>query len=294
MILKKVMLNGKAVYEPISYEEALAYRDKHELVFTGDDEKEDFEAELEEREELTERIDELYDDIEEIMEELDGLEGSDKWLFGSRLEEIKKELEGYQALPADALESRLDAIEDELSEMEDKIDELIDEQGNDENEDDEPIKIKINGKNIHLGKDYGDILGKAFGNVFVKKKNSKNSNLIAALPFMDKEDLHELVNEILSGDERYKDINLVAIMQFMDTSDCDALFMKLVIEENTDNIPLATVAPFVSKKCLSELVDEYIKGNYQHVEMSILYPFLDGKDVKKIFNYFLMKNHNQE
>ena len=224
------------------------------------------------------------------MAELDDLDGNDKWLFETRLEEIKKELDGCRDLSADVLESRLDAIEDELSEMQESIDEI----DADENDGDETIKIMINGKKVNLGKDYGDILGKAFGDVFVEKKNSKDADIIAALPFMDKEDLRELVNEILSGDERYKDINLVAIMPFLDTNDCDALFMKFVIEENKYNTPLVTVAPFVSKRCLSELVDEYIKGNYQHVEMSTLYPFLDSKDVKKIFSYMLSKKNHQE
>lgn len=39
MILKKTIINGKDVYEPISYEDALVYNNKDELLFTSDDEK---------------------------------------------------------------------------------------------------------------------------------------------------------------------------------------------------------------------------------------------------------------
>lgn len=291
MILKKIILNGKAVYEPITQKEALAYWGKADLEFTSDDEKEEFEEKIEELEELTERIEELAEEAEEIREELDDLNENDKYLFETKLEEIKKELEGCRDLSADVLENKLETIEDELSEIEDQIDELLDEE-DDEKDDDEPVKIKVNGKKIHL--DFSDTFGKVFGNLFGKKNGSKSADLVAALPFMDKEDLRELVDEIISGYEQYKDINLVEIMPFLDTSDCDALFKKFVIEENKYNIPLVAVAPFVSTKCLSNLVDEYIKGNCQHVEMSTLYPFLDGKDVKKVFNYMLSKKKNHQ
>ena len=43
MILKKTIINGKDVYEPISYEDALVYNNKDELLFTSDDEKDEFE-----------------------------------------------------------------------------------------------------------------------------------------------------------------------------------------------------------------------------------------------------------
>ena len=42
MILKKTIINGKDVYEPISYEDALVYNNKDELLFTSDDEKDDY------------------------------------------------------------------------------------------------------------------------------------------------------------------------------------------------------------------------------------------------------------
>lgn len=295
MILKKIIIDGKVVYEPISYEEALAYPNKEELIFTSDDEKEEFEEKLEELEELAEKIEELDEKVEELIDNLDEVDSSSKQTILSRLEEIKVELESYKDLSDEDLDEKLDSLEEELDEMDDTIDELIDELDDEnddqEDEDDEPVKITINGKKINLGKDFGATFGKAFGNMFCGKKISDGDDLIAALPFMDKNDLLELVNDILNGDEQYKDINLVTVIPFLDTSDCDALFMKFVKEENKYNTPLVTVAPFVSKKCLSELVDEYVNGNYQHVEMSTLYPFLDGKDVKKVFNYILAKKN---
>ena len=70
--------------------------------------------------------------------------------------------------------------------------------------------------------------------------------------------------------------------------------IKFVNEGKECKHPIVTLAPFVSKKCLSEIVDEYVNGNYQHVEMSMLYPFLDKKDVKRVFNYMIQKKESNE
>ena len=294
MILKKTIIDGKVVYEPISYEEALAYPNKEDLIFTSDDEKEEFEEKLEELEELAEKIEELDEKVEELIDNLDEVDANSKQTILTRLEEIKIELEGYKDLSNEDLEEKLDSLEEELDEMDDTIDELIDELDDEDDEqedDDESVRISINGKKINLGKDFGGMFGNIFGSMFGGKNDSKANNLVAALPFMNKEDIHELVEKILSDDEQYKDLNLVTVMPFLDTKDCDALFMKFVIEGSNDKCPLVAIAPFISKKCLSELVDEYVNGNYQHVEMSTLYPFLDGKDVKKVFNYILAKKN---
>ena len=169
MILKKIIIDGKVVYEPISYEEALAYPNKEELIFTSDDEKEEFEEKLEELEELTEKIEELDEKIEELIDNLDEVDSISKQTILSRLEEIKVELESYKDLSDEDLEEKLDSLEEELDETDDTIDELIDElddEDDDQEDDDEPVKITINGKKINLGKDFGATFGKAFGNMF--------------------------------------------------------------------------------------------------------------------------------
>ncbi len=286
MILRKVIINGKAVYEPISYDEALAYPNKEALVFSSDDEKDDFLDKIEEFEELADRIDELDELVDEIMDCLDDLDENNRLSFQTRLEEIKKELEGYINLSVEDLEDKLDAIEDEVEELLEELDD----------DEDEHIKVNVNGKKNNFSKDFGEMFGKAFGNmfngignIFIGKKNSKKDSLISALPFMDKEDLHELVIRILNEEEGYKELDLVSVMPFLQTSDCDALFMKVLNEEKNDNCPLVSMAPFVSSMCLSYLVDEYINGNYQDIEMSTLYPFLSSNDVKRVFNYILLK-----
>lgn len=77
------------------------------------------------------------------------------------------------------------------------------------------------------------------------------------------------------------------IFPFLDKKDCDKLFMQFVIEGKDCKYPIVALAPFVSQECLSKLVDEYLNGKYQDVEMSTLYPFLDKKDVKRVFNHII-------
>ncbi|MDD6301917.1 MAG: hypothetical protein PUA56_01190 [Bacillales bacterium] len=114
--------------------------------------------------------------------------------------------------------------------------------------------------------------------------------LVKILPFMDEEDIHEMVGKICSGDEDFKDLDPVAIMPFLDDDDCDQLFLYQMKKEGEINIEMAN---FVSEDCLSILVDEYINGKFSNLDIDKLYPFLDGEDVKKLF-YFELKKKNKK
>ena len=76
MILRKVVINGKVHYKKISYEDALKYPNKEELVFTDEDEKDDFEDDLFdiELDEIDEKCEELNNEIDRIEDELDNME----------------------------------------------------------------------------------------------------------------------------------------------------------------------------------------------------------------------------
>ena len=57
MILKKVIENNKEIYVPISFEEAVKIYDKTQLVFSSEDEEDEFEEYLDELEEAKEEED---------------------------------------------------------------------------------------------------------------------------------------------------------------------------------------------------------------------------------------------
>lgn len=189
MILRKVIVDGKEVYEPLEKEEAKKLDDYSDLVFTDEDEKDDF----------------------------------------------------------------FDEIEDE------------------EDEEDNNLFEKV-------------------GKFFKKGKNFKDRNIIAMLPFLDKEELHEIAMGIIEGKEEYQDLNLVCVAPFLDDTDCDMIFTYLVqSEDHRLKKQVYGFVPFVSKEFLTCLVDSFLEGKNQNIEMDRLYPFMSNKDLKRLFDYYIKK-----
>ena len=187
--------------------------------------------------------------------------------------------------------------EDSYDEYEERIDELEEEE-EDEDEDVESFTYNSNEKftNQKLTKEevndlvrntYGaakEVMSSVGGMFKDSTRTPKTKKLVSMLPFMDDEDIHEVVIGILENKEEYKDLDLVSIMPFLSTEDCDALFKK-ALEENWTIV--VNIVPFVSSKALSIFVDEYIDGNYQNIDIESLYPFIDSKDIKKLFHHFM-------
>ena len=235
MILKKKIQDGKTVYEPISFEDAIANRqDKADFLFTDEDEKDKFEDLVEQIEELKEENDESNEKDDERENEDD--EKSISW-------------------------------------------------------DDVKSALKKAGRIAKKGVQAVDIsLGNLFSGINCGK--SKNSGkLMQIIPFLDDDDIHEIVEDILSDPDKYDGLNLCAIMPFLSESDCNALFMRIALDTNKKyEYSLASLAPFVSEECLSKLVDKYIAGELEDVNMDQLYPFLSSKDVKRLFKYIVSQN----
>jgi len=235
MILKKKIQDGKTVYEPISFEDAIANRqDKDDFLFTDENEKDNFEDVVEQIEELKEESDDESDEKDDERENDD--ERSISW-------------------------------------------------------DDVKSALKKAGRIAKKGVQAVDIsLGNLFSGVNCGK--SKNSGkLMQIIPFLDDDDIHEIVEDILDNPDKYDGLNLCAIMPFLSESDCNALFMKIALDENKKyEYSLSSLAPFVSEECLSKLVDKYIAGELKDVNMDQLYPFLSSKDVKRLFKYIVSQN----
>ena len=196
-------------------------------------------------------------------------------------------------------ESMLVFTGDSYDEYEERMDEL------EEQEEDEDRVFTFNSKDSFTGPfskgDIDNIVNNALGmasNVISsvggmfkdRSKNPKSKKITSMLPFMDDEDIHEIVMGIIEDKEEYKDLDLVSIMPFLSSLDCDLLF-KVAIEEKWDISNIAGIAPFVSSKAMSLFVDEYINGKYNDVDIESLYPFIDSKDVKRLFKYILKKEN---
>lgn len=119
----------------------------------------------------------------------------------------------------------------------------------------------------------------------------KKSNISEIIPYLDEEELHEIVLSFVNGDkdEEFKGLDLEEVFPYLDEEDADALFIKGITEEHPNFNP-AELAPFVSEKAFAVFVDEYIKGNYQNVEIDELYPFMASADIKRLLKYYISKN----
>lgn len=172
-----------------------------------------------------------------------------------------------------------------------------DEDGDDEDDDDTVLSwdtvksaLKQAGqfakKGIH-------VVDASLGNLFSGlsgEKSKKANKLMQILPFLDDEDVHEIVEDILSDPTKYDGLNLSCVMPFLDEKDCDALFLKIALDADKKyEHSLVSLAPFVSEECLSKLVDKFVSGELQDVDMDGLYPFLSSKDVKRLFKYIVSK-----
>lgn len=137
------------------------------------------------------------------------------------------------------------------------------------------------------------VVDASLGNLFSGfggEKSKKANKLMQILPFLDDEDVHEIVEDILSDPTKYDGLNLSCVMPFLDEKDCDALFLKIALDADKKyEHSLVSLAPFVSEECLSKLVDKFVSGELQDVDMDRLYPFLSSKDVKRLFKYIVSK-----
>ena len=145
-------------------------------------------------------------------------------------------------------------------------------------------KIATGAKDIgHKIKVQGERL---FGKDKTLDENSKEAKLIRLLPYMNKREIHELAQKILASDETVKSLDLIAIMPFLTEDDADKLFVNSVRVGNTE-YDFEKIIPYVSKSCVSEVVDGYIDGEYQSIDIDKLYPFLGDGDIKRLFYHIL-------
>ena len=150
---------------------------------------------------------------------------------------------------------------------------------------------KTIGSKISVGaKDLGVKIKEGTERLFNRDKssdpNSTEAKLLRLLPYMSPEDAHEVCQKLIEGDELMKKLNVAEIMPFVSKEDCDTLFLKC-IELNNKEYDFVKAVPYVSKECLSSVVDNYISGKYPELDIDSLYPFLSDAEIKKIFYYII-------
>ena len=116
--------------------------------------------------------------------------------------------------------------------------------------------------------------------------DSKEAKLIKLLPYMSRSEAHDAVMRFLENDSALMRIDLSAVLPFISGEDCNALFLKC-IELGKRNIDIATVMQFVDPSVLSGVVDGFLEGKYPKLDIDEFYPFLEDKDIKRIFDHIV-------
>ena len=120
----------------------------------------------------------------------------------------------------------------------------------------------------------------------IRNYNEKTNKLVKILPFMDDDDIHELIQDMLEKENSFKDVDIRAIFPFVSEEDCDAIFMNVLDGGNYD-VKLKDIAPFVSSECLSRVVDLYLEGKFSSKDIEKIYPYLSSKDIKRVFKHMI-------
>ena len=110
-------------------------------------------------------------------------------------------------------------------------------------------------------------------------------NLMTLLPFMDQEDLTELVQKIKS--KEITGVNLMHLYPFLGESEIDELVDELVEQGNRKH--LYGALPFMTEARLNKLYEEVKAGKVENFKEEALLPFLGRDKIKDMVND-LIKN----
>lgn len=239
----------------------------------------DFQEDFEEIKEELAIVSEDFEHLQDVFEQISKLK-----------EKANEDNRSHQSKLLRRIENIFEDAEDLLDEVEDLRDDIF--ELHDEIAGEEKASEKIEFKSIE---DVSGMINQAFERIkdafnsdtFMFGKGSKSSKLVSILPFLEKEELKEVVEMILNDDEAVKDLPLATVFPFLEPEDIDKIFVHNM--KRLSSKDLASIIPFVSQEALSKLVDEYIAGNIEQVNIDVLYPFLNQSDIKKIFFHELRK-----
>lgn len=143
----------------------------------------------------------------------------------------------------------------------------------------------------NFGEKINKVVNDAFKGFSNSRYNEKTRKIKKILPFLDEEDLKEIVEAILAKDEKYEFLPLDILFPYLNEEDCDRLFLMALDDEDMKNkIDIQKLVPFVSEECMDKFVDLYVQGKYKNVNIDELYPYMNNKSIKKIFSYYLCKD----
>ena len=100
------------------------------------------------------------------------------------------------------------------------------------------------------------------------------------LPFLEDEDIDELVEKILSGE--VKGVNLMVLYPFLSRESLNKLVDRLIKDKKGKE--LRGAIPFISKEKVNAIYDAIVSGELTGIKESSLMPFLGKSKIKEMFN----------
>lgn len=110
--------------------------------------------------------------------------------------------------------------------------------------------------------------------------------LLHLLPFMDDEDLKELVQKIKS--KEVKGVKLVHLYPFLDRSEIDELVDEIIKDGKPKD--LYSALPFMSRQKLNDVYEKIQSGELEGFKEQALLPFLGRDKIKELVNKVIKDN----
>ncbi|MDX9691845.1 MAG: hypothetical protein RBT45_05255 [Acholeplasmataceae bacterium] len=105
------------------------------------------------------------------------------------------------------------------------------------------------------------------------------------LPFMDREELKKIAEEIISGE--LKGVRLQSLFPFLGRESLHEIVDKLI--EKKDSETLQSAIPFISREKVLDIYHAAEKGELPNFDASRCIPFLGSETIKELFRD-LVKN----
>lgn len=114
--------------------------------------------------------------------------------------------------------------------------------------------------------------------------------LLHLLPFMDDEDLKELVQKIKT--QEVKGVKFVHLYPFLDREDIDELVDEAVKQGRPKD--LYSALPFMSKNKLNEIYEKIQSGEITGFKEEALLPFLGKGKIKELVDRLIKENVDEK
>lgn len=106
-----------------------------------------------------------------------------------------------------------------------------------------------------------------------------NNDIVKLIPFLSKEDLAKIANDVLEG--KISNVDLVVVYPFLQHQDLENLVEKL-IERNETRLITKSI-PFISKEKVLDIYNAANSGKLPDFDVAVCIPFLDKDEVMRLF-----------